>query len=92
MNRRNLRFLDKNLNPRKRDLAIVSPEVANNAADAEEALGLPRELFIDLTAELRARDIESSIAWARCRNSHESAIIMGFVIGYYEATHQEKKL
>lgn len=93
MHKATLRFLENNLDPHKVPLArvLLDPSVENNAKDAQEKFGLPAEAWLELTKELRARNCETSRSWGRSRNSYESAVLMGFAIGWYEATHQEKE-
>jgi hypothetical protein len=84
-------FLDKNLNPRKRGLLDPGSACKLNAEEGARMFGFPAEAWNSLTAELRSRDCERSDAWLRCKNSFESAVMMGFAIGWYESKNQKAK-
>ena len=83
------RFLDKNIGPEKK---LVDPHdngSERNAAMAKERFGIPQSLWFELTRTLRSREVETS---AFCRrkdgNIFETAIMLGFSIGYYEGVNK----
>jgi hypothetical protein len=69
-------FLKTNIRSAPQESTVV-----DNAAKASEQLALPESLFIELTSEIRAMGLNSSMEYAK----EEWLILMGFCIGWKEA-------